>query len=198
MAEIRIGTLFPEDLNLNGDQANLLVLKKRLANYGKTSQIVEIDGPADLGQFSFVFLGHGPKAAWSSIKAAYPNLFADLKSAMEHGSFVFAVGSGYINLVQELSLELPQPEEATGEHRSEFVDVNGIVGYLNSDSNLSPLVFQEDLLLTLLHGPVLAKNPDLADKIILRMGWADPVNKTAGLKRLDELSGLSRKTAFEH
>jgi CobQ-like glutamine amidotransferase family enzyme len=56
----------------------------------------------------------------------------------------------------------------------------------------------KNALLTQLHGPVLAKNPELADEIISSNGWADIALRSQELDAVDELAAQSRKTAFEH
>jgi CobQ-like glutamine amidotransferase family enzyme len=85
----------------------------------------------------------------------------------------------------------------TGVHRSEFVDVDGVVGYLNSDSLLPIVHYEKNFLLTLLHGPVLVKNPELADSIISKLGIAVEL-KSAYLDELDALAKEGRRIAFEH
>jgi len=80
--KIRLGSLFPEDLNLNGDQANLLVLKKRLELRGVSSLVVDI--PLNkIDDVDFLFLGHGSIAAWEFISRSEPRLFAQLSSFVE-------------------------------------------------------------------------------------------------------------------
>ena len=77
---IRLATLFPSDLDLNGDQANLLVLLKRLEYRGVKAEIVELNDPSNL-DFDLVFLGHGSMAAWAEIDKKHPDLAANLLSA---------------------------------------------------------------------------------------------------------------------
>ena len=60
-------TLFPDRLNLNGDQANIFVLQQRLAWQGIESELVAIESLAVLqGQDltgKFLLIGHGSNAA---------------------------------------------------------------------------------------------------------------------------------------
>ena len=189
---IRLATLFPRDLNLNGDQANLLVLLKRLELRGISAQIVELTDTSNF-DFDLVFLGHGSMAAWAEIDKHHPDLAAKLSAAREKGTFVFAVNSGYLKLAAALEIG-----STPGKHRSEFVEVAGNVGYLNSNVDIDLLSYSNSSLLTMLHGPVLAKNPELADRIIRDRGWADISIWNDKLERISQLAKASREIAFEH
>ena len=189
---IRLATLFPRDLNLNGDQANLLVLLKRLELRGISAQIVELTDTSNF-HFDLVFLGHGSMAAWAEIDKHHPDLAAKLSEAREKGTFVFAVNSGYLKLASALELS-----STPGKHRSEFVEVAGNVGYLNSNVDIDLLSYSNSSLLTMLHGPVLVKNPELADRIIRDRGWADISIWNDKLERISQLAKASREIAFEH
>jgi CobQ-like glutamine amidotransferase family enzyme len=87
---------------------------------------------------------------------------------------------------------------AKGNWVSQSIDVDGVIGYKNSDSKTSDFEWHINALLTQLHGPLFAKNPSLADEFISRNGWADVSLSNGSLDELDALSDLSRKTAFEH
>ena len=189
---IRLATLFPSDLDLNGDQANLLVLLKRLEYRGVKAEIVELNDPSNL-DFDLVFLGHGSMAAWAEIDKKHPDLVANVLSAQANGAFVFAVNSGYLKLAADFGIQ-----RSTGTHRSEFVEVDGKVGYLNSNAEVDLLSYSGTALLTMLHGPVLVKNPELADKIIQDRGWADISIWNEKLERISNLARASREIAFEH
>ena len=192
--KIKLATVYPEHLNLNGDQANILVLQRRLQLRGVESEVIAVNDNDDLTNYEFIFLGHGSLAAWSHIDAKRPDLIRDVLEACDNGSFIFAVASGYERLSKVRGVSAAKPAS----HRSEFVDVNGIVGYINTDSALEPFIFDDHALLTLLHGPLLAKNPELADDLISKFGWADTTIRNQRLDEQDRLAKLSRHTAFEH
>ena len=189
--KIKLGVLFPNHLNLNGDSGNLVVLKKRLELNGKSSEIVDVS-VKELSTVDFILLGHGSKAAWLDIMIRRPNLATEVSSYVSDERILLAVASGYEFLANEVFAKAVK----TIERRSEFVaDEFGFVGYLNSESGLPLSQWHRNAFMTLLHGPILAKNPTLADEIIHRAGWVD---KPVELRRLDDLSFASRKTAFEH
>ncbi len=186
-----LGTVFPDDLNLNGDQANLLVIQKRLQLQGVTSQIVEV-ASSDLDEVDLLFLGHGSIAAWDFIDKHHPRAMSDIASYFQSGKPLFAVSSGALRVLGKTGRKFTE-----GDHRSEFVDVDGIVGYLNSP--VQDFIFEkiQNSWFTMLHGPVLAKNPDLADQICTELGWIVEPKTNETLLRLDELAYASRKIAFE-
>lgn len=189
--EVILGTLFPQDLNLNGDQANLLVIQKRLKYREVTSRVVDVKS-WELSKVDLLFVGHGSIAAWEFIERAYPQTIADVANYFQSGKALLAVGSGALRVLKAIGREFHE-----GEHRSEFVDEQGLVGYLNSP--VQDFIFEQigNSWFTLLHGPVLAKNPGLADQIAVDLGWIETTSQNEVLIKLDELARESRKIAFE-
>lgn len=190
---LKFAALYPNHLNLNGDHGNLLVLKKRLLWRGVQVDIVPVIKAQDLADFDFVLLGHGSKAAWSEVLQIDPELLKKVGELTRAGKSVMAVSSGYECLIEEL--EGSVAEHAA--HLSEFRNVGQIVGYVNTDVVLTEFRTIGKTVLTLFHGPVLAKNPDLADKIISDAGWCEVSVTNTQLKSMDELAKASRRTAFE-
>ena len=190
---IRLAALYPNHLNLNGDLANLAVLKKRLEWYGLASEVVEVEKPTDLSSFDVVLLGHGSRDAWAQLEVIDPSLVSSVAELVGSGTRVVAVSSGYEILIEAIEGEVVKHSERV----SEFRDYEGIVGYVNSEAVLEPIKWIEKSLFTVLHGPVFAKNPDLADKFLgsLIAGVADTQNEH--FAKVNELAEASRKTAFE-
>ena len=103
-----------------------------------------------------------------------------------------AVSSGYEFLIEALN-------ESTTKHAervSEFKDVDGVVGYVNSEAQLPEITWVENSLLTLFHGPVFAKNPELADKF-LGDAIQGATKKANELQYVNKLAAASRRIAFE-
>lgn len=191
---IKIAALFPKHLNLNGDHGNLLVIEKRLKWTGVTAEIVPVTSTASLSEFDFVLCGHGSKAAWVDVIRLDPSYVRNLVAFIEAGKTALLVASAY-DLMSEALTGL---QRTSIEHRSEFVKTeDGVVGYLNSDSSNKELQWHKNALLTLLHGPVLAKNPALADELILRMG-IEVKSDAKEFSLIDEFAEASRRIAFEN
>ncbi len=189
---IKLGSIYPADLNLNGDQANLLVLQKRLKLRGVSCEVVEVT-IEQLNEVDLVLVGHGSVAAWKFILQTHPSLMNSLAEQVRAGFPVFAVSSGAIELLKALGERFE-----SGEHRSEFVTEGKLVGYLNS-SVKAPLIQKINTSwFTMLHGPVLAKNPEFADEICIELGWLKSESLGKETEQLDELAAISRKIAFEH
>ena len=191
---IRLGAISPTHLNLNGDLGNLLVLKKRLEWRNVESSIQHLNGAEDLNDFDFILVGHGSNAAWKQLLDSRSDLLGKLVSYVESDGALLAVASA----ADRLQPLLTGVEVTFGGRVSEFFDVDGVVGYKNSGSQGENLSCFKNALLTQLHGPVLAKNPELADQIISSNGWADIALRSQELDAVDELATQSRKTAFEH
>lgn len=190
---LKLAALYPEHLDLNGDHGNLLVLQKRLAWRGVSSDIVSVTQPTDLEVFDFLLLGHGSKDAWAEVLRIDPELISKIGLLARDGKAVLAINSGYGHLVQEFD----QKDLQYGQHVSEFQLVDDVVGYVNSDLDLPAIQTFGNTVLTLFHGPVLAKNPELADMIVKQAGWCDVNLSSNELVTVSELARASRKTAFE-
>ncbi len=191
---LRLGAISPTHLNLNGDLGNLLVLKKRLEWRNVESSIELLNGSEDFNDFDFILVGHGSNAAWKQLLDSRSDLLDKLVAYVESDGALLAVASA----ADRLQPLLTGVEVTFGDRVSEFLDVDGVVGYKNSGIEGENLSWYKNALLTQLHGPVLAKNPDLADEIISSNGWADINLRSQELDAVDELAAQSRKTAFEH
>ena len=189
---IRLAALYPNHLNLNGDLANLLVLQKRLEWYGVEAEVVYVENPADLTKFDVVLLGHGSRDAWAQLEDIDPELIPSVASLVTSGTRVLAISSGYELLIEAIDGLVVKHSERVSEFRSH----EDIVGYVNSEAELEPIRWINDSLFTLFHGPVFAKNPDLADKFLgsLITGLSAT---NEHFSKISELAEVSRKTAFE-
>jgi len=173
-------TLFPDRLNLNGDQANILVLQKRLEWQGIDSQVVELSTEKDLEKLSvdfsnepsekFLLVGHGSIAAMQSFAPMHDTARSAVLELATAGLPGMAVGSGY---------ELLVPEFSRGARLSNYADIPAadglprIYGYVNSDTDLALVsTLGDSFICTMVHGPVLARTPELADILLSRMGLA--------------------------
>ena len=189
---IRLAALYPNHLNLNGDLANLAVLQKRLEWYGLEAEVVYVEKSTDLTKFDVVLLGHGSRDAWAQLEDIDPELIPSVAALVSNGTKVMAVSSGYEILIEAIEGLVVKHSERV----SEFKDHDGIVGYVNSEAEIAPIRWIQNSLFTLFHGPVFAKNPDLADKFLGSL-IAGLVPKNEHFSKVSELAEVSRKTAFE-
>ena len=170
---IRLLELYPEHLNLNGDRGNLLVLQRRLewAHVPVQPFAHRAGQPLPTTRPDFILLGHGSPAAWRQIYTDLARIVPQLEEWMHQGTQLLAVSSGFAAL-HGLIKSLPASIERR-ERVSKFVSVETespvVVGYLNSDLDLEAYSQYGNLMATLLHGPLLAKNVELADVIIERI-----------------------------
>ena len=191
---LKLTALYPRHLNLNGDHGNLLVLQKRLKWLGTAAEVVPVTNSTNLANFDFVLVGHGSKAAWDEILRLDTDFVGNLVSYIESGKPALVVASAY-DLISE---KLLGKEILQVEHRSLFVKASdGVVGYVNSSSNANELTWHKNSLLTLLHGPLLAKNPKVADELIHRMG-IEVNGEAKQFALIEELAAASRRIAFEN
>ena len=188
---IRIASIYPEALNLNGDQANATVLKKQLEWAGFEAEVIALDDALSVwpDDFDFVLIGHGSQAAWKQI---LPKLEARqdwLKRAIARGVPGLAVGSGQEALYssgkkKQAGLGLIYRGLVTTERQSRFVIANldgiEVLGYLNRATDAPVIERLGSFILTGLHGPVLAKNETLLDLVLAEIARRTELDFSAG------------------
>lgn len=193
---IRIATLFADHLNLNGDQANLSVLKQLLEHCAVSVEIVNVTSEHQLAKLdaNLVFIGHGSQAAHSAINGELAQL---VKSAKASGRFLFFVGSGVEFAVENKFATGQQIVRAERESKFDIGELGElkVLGYRNTDSSLPNLWLEENSLFCMLHGPVLAKNPKLLNWLAKQItefeitetakAWLEKVNQIS--RRIWEL-----------
>lgn len=199
---IKLMQLFPDHLNLNGDAGNLLVLQKRIEWSGLTSvSSVIFPGQTPHERPDILLIGHGSTAAWRQIYGELARLAPTIENWLKQGTQVIAVSSGFAALHGLIS-DLPKSIERN-ERRSIFIaeefEGNQIFGYFNSDLQLPAISRIGNLLGTMLHGPLLAKNTWLADQIIesVRGSHERAEVNVSKLDAVESLAESARKLAEE-
>jgi lipid II isoglutaminyl synthase (glutamine-hydrolysing) len=167
---IRLAALFPDQLNLNGDQGNLEVLTKQLKWRGVPSEVFAVRTVAELEQrFDLIFVGHGSIAAWSSIDDEFHAMTPKLAQLIRAGVPGMSISTGFEKLVESGVLTVPKIEPLK-ERISKFEifedSHSEVLGYLNTDVNLPVLHREQNWIASMLHGPVLAKNPALLNEAL--------------------------------
>lgn len=198
---IRLLELYPDHLNLNGDRGNLLVLQRRL-EWSAIEVSVTSYQPGDSlsGQApDFVLLGHGSPAAWRQIYADLARIAPTLQTWIDGPTQMLAVSSGFAalhGLLRGLPSEVNKVPRISKFEVAEFADEQ-IVGYKNTDLDLPTIERFGNLIGSVLHGPLLAKNPKLSDEIlngILGNGKSENIKESETLKNYIE---DARKLAIE-
>ncbi len=167
---IRLLELYPEHLNLNGDRGNLVVLQRRLEWSAIEVQVSSYRPGESLGSEApdFVLLGHGSPAAWRQIYADLARIAPTLQSWIDGSTQMLAVSSGFAalhGLIRGLPTEVNKVPRISKFEVAEFE--NGqVVGYKNTDLDLPTLERFGNLIGTVLHGPILAKNTQFTSDLI--------------------------------
>lgn len=190
---IRFLELYPEHLNLNGDLANSLVLRRQFEMRGYEVEVLQVrKGDALPASFDFFLLGHGSAAAWQDISDDLLRILPILKTSSDQSVSGLVVASGF----EYSAATLFGLEPGLNDRRSEFViaEVDGheVLGYVNSESDLPIAIWSKNVLGTLLHGPVLAKNPQLISNFIANIcsRRGEQVRPLEQQNEADQLAGL--------
>ncbi|MEO0067176.1 MAG: hypothetical protein RJB63_301 [Actinomycetota bacterium] len=186
---IRLAALFPEHLNLNGDQGNLEVISKQLQWRGVPSELVAVRTVAELEQrFDLIFVGHGSIAAWSSIGDDFQSMAPKFAELIRAGVPGMSISTGFEKLVESRVLAVPNIEPLN-ERLSKFEIIEDgaseVLGYLNTDVNLPVLHREQNWIASMLHGPLLAKNPVLLSEVLGKIA----AHAGVGLPELKEKAG---------
>ena len=162
MRPVVLGTMFGSRLNLNGDQGNLLALRRYLQAAGFSVEIRSANGSQVALGCDFLLVGHGSAAAMQSIEAALSEFEWNQVSSEVPG---LIVGSAYEWLAERGKVN----ETIASEDRDSQFEIGSlgplkVLGYRNTTSGLPNLALNGRFICTMLHGPVLAKNPQLLDR----------------------------------
>ena len=190
---IRLGTIAPDKLNLNGDQGNLLAMSKFLRLAGFEVEVLPVTNADQALACNFLILGHGSIAAMQSLDTAFAGLKLEEVIGIVPG---LAIGSGYEYLSR---VGLVDQKIQPGPRQSEFtigqVGPVKVLGYRNTDSGLPNLALNGQWICSMLHGPLFAKNPILlmraakATVAAAQLQWPTEL-PAALLLWIDELNGI--------
>lgn len=231
---LRILSVFPEALDLNGDAQNALVLSRRAQWSGHESEIVTVD----IGQESpietpgVIVVGSGSESAMASVRDGLRLLEPAMRAWVSAGIPLVAVGTGW-ELLGEM-VELPggrvleglgifsarsTPSARVSDDLVVDSEAGRLIGFENharsiaigTSSPLGRVVYGvgnsivsgadgeraegervENAIGTHLHGPVLAKNPGLAD-LVLRAALGDAYDSgSVNATRVDDIARAAR------
>lgn len=207
---IRLGVLFPHHLNLNGDLGNAEVIAKQLEWRGLATEIVAVETVSDLSNsLDFILVGHGSTAAWAAIETRLRSMAPSLRKLITSGTPGLAISTGFEKLLEHRALgnlDVRKLPERISKFHVQGDGDSEVLGYLNTDVDLPILHREGNWILTLLHGPVLAKNPNLLEEVLSKIakgaGVALPniqVSEKAGqlADLIDEVWKLERDLASE-
>ena len=174
---LKFVALFPNHLDLNGDQANLKVLAKRLAWQGVAAEIIGVSkGQSIPNDSALIFLGHGSIAAWADIENELLELLPDIKRRISNGVAFMAVATGHERAI-DWGIFSGRTTEKNRVSKFEVAEIDGVevLGYLNSATD-APVIQKQGLVLgSQLHGPLFAKNPEFADAYLAEIANANGI-----------------------
>jgi lipid II isoglutaminyl synthase (glutamine-hydrolysing) len=193
---IKLAGLFSDHLNLNGDFGNLRVLDQQLNWRAMPHEIVSVEEAADLiAAPNFILIGHGSEAAWADIEGQFLALIPRLRELLAAGATILAVSTGF-EMVVKHGLIAGLTVEASDERISKFAtaqdDSGEVLGYVNTDTDLPTIYREGSFIGTTLHGPLLAKNPNLLESILAQVSTnaGVAVSSIQDAKKADLLAGL--------
>ena len=160
-------SFMPEHFNNNGDQGNLEVLRFFLEAQG-----LQVSATDDAAVADFVLVGDASRAAISHHEQELTRLISVLSSRIAKGLPTLLVGSSYeffIGKIAELGTHARTIR--VSEFRSVALTAElTVMGYRNSELASGDVQLFGGFIATTLYGPILAKNPELLDLLLLRLG----------------------------
>lgn len=193
---VNLVALYPGHLNLNGDQSNLTVAKQRLEWFGYKCEILSVEkGDQIPAHADLIFIGHGSYAAWSDLEEEFRKIKIDISSLVARGCGLMAIASGYEKAI-ELGFFAGDLSSSRRTSKFEIAKLDGleVLGYQNTITK-APIIQKKGLLLgSQLHGPIFAKNPELADsylaEIMSAKNEAIPVGVQSNQLKIDQITKL--------
>ena len=163
---LRIVHLYPELLNLYGDSGNILVLRRRLEWRGMRADVQEVhvgEAPSFQGA-DIAFIGGGSDREQRIVCESLLAARSELHAFVEDGGVLLAVCGGY----QLLGERYLMGDERT--HLGLGVEPLGRVAYGHGNDGESGYegCRYKNVMGTYVHGPLLPKNPDVADWLLAR------------------------------
>lgn len=157
----------PEHFNNNGDQGNIEVLR-----YFLTSQGVEFEQTDAIESADFVLIGDASRAAIAHYELELFELVPILQARFDQGLPTLIVGSSYELLAGRIrGLEAQQlGPRFSGFASTELTPGIRVGGYKNSEMVGADIEMSGLFIATKYFGPVLAKNPELLDMILVGLG----------------------------
>src|SRR6266536_1790143 len=163
MAEpIRIGLVFPQLLGTYGDRGNAEVLAWRLRRRGHRAQVVELPAPGAIpaGLDAYMLGGGEDLNQAAAVKLLLGRQGRGLRVALAGGAPALAV-CGSLQLLGTTYLD-GAGRRVPGLH---LLDLETVAAGARCVGEVVARLPDGSLLATYLHGPVLARNPALADAL---------------------------------
>ncbi len=194
--KINIAHLYPEQLNLYGDKGNILTLERRLKLRSIECEVKEyaLGEKIDFENTDIILLGGGGEREIKAVEKELSEQAEGLKNYIENNGSVIAIcegfellASGHLNII-DVSIEKAKKRTADDiviesdiisytiagfENHKNNIDIKGYtpLGKVkygignNADTGYEGMVYK-NLICTNIYGPILPKNPKLADYII--------------------------------
>ena len=210
--KLTIGHLYPELLNLYGDRGNIQCLMKRCQWRGIEAETIafEMGDTIDFSKLDIVLLGGGSDREQMIVCEKLKAIQKDFKAYVEDNGVVIAICGGYQllgsyykteqGMIEGLSLVDMYTEQEEGRLISNIVLQSDlfempVVGFENHGGRTGyEGVVYKNVIGTYLHGPLLPKNPQLADWLILKALQRKYGEQTA----LTELDDSQEKEANDY
>ena len=186
--KITIGHLYPDLLNLYGDRGNIQCLMKRCLWRGIEAETIayELDDRIDFSKLDIVLLGGGSDREQMLVCEKLKEIQKDFKAYVEDNGVVIAICGGYQLLGNYYKTDQGMIEGLKLVDMSTEQGKGRLIGNIVMQSDLfEEGVVYKNVIGTYLHGPLLPKNPQLADLLISR-ALEKKYGKKIELEKLDD------------
>ena len=172
--KLTIGHLYPELLNLYGDRGNIQCLMKRCQWRGIEAETIafEMGDTIDFSKLDIVLLGGGSDREQMIVCEKLKEIQKDFKAYVEDNGVVIAICGGYQLLGSYYKTDQGMIDGLNHGGRTCIKDNKPLGKVLYGKGNDGRTGYEgvvyKNVIGTYLHGPLLPKNPQLADWLILK------------------------------
>ena len=166
---MRIAHLYPDLLNLYGDRGNIMCLQYRCRQRGiqVTVDDISVGDPFDHTKYDLLFIGGGQDFEQEVLlEDLHRGKDEEIRRAVADGTVVLAICGGYqmLEFGRVIGFENHSGRTYLGKGVAPLGKM--VSGYGNNGRDGTEGVHYKNTFCTYSHGPVLPKNPALADKLI--------------------------------
>jgi CobQ-like glutamine amidotransferase family enzyme len=156
--------------NTNGDQGNLEIIAAELRWRSVDFDAVSSTSPQELEDADVLLFGGASRAVMRHHSQHLTSLLPTLRARARKLATTIFIGSSFEFFAEPLFGLEARPAGRSSDYYSGEFGANSVIGYLNTETDLPPLVIDSRQIGGLLTGPLLLKNRWLLNDVLNWLG----------------------------